>query len=305
MEQARNTRIWHISRGRKQVCRISGQELRLLAELGHLKADDMLWKPGFGGWRAAHSIPGILIPPPLSLTPSMTVWKLTCARLLALKTACDRLSQKCSAQILPAARRFVRVRSRVTVFSKKRFRSLQLHAAVSRRLLMQIRFDLQAFLGGIEHPRGMTILLTAVLALGTFDVAIRASFATSPNHAALAAQHFSPAAVEASALIVLQPEAPKLRETTGARSEVAAGIADTLPSVNFVSEAELSSPPSQLEPYRAPAASQPQTIPLPTRKPLRAISKAVSAAAAKRVTTAKQEPRPMPFGVIGFNYSGQ
>ena len=37
----------------------------MLAELGHLQANDLLWRPGFEGWRTVRSLMGDLTTPPL------------------------------------------------------------------------------------------------------------------------------------------------------------------------------------------------------------------------------------------------
>ena len=37
----------------------------MLAELGHLQASDLLWRPGFEGWRTVRSLMGDLTTPPL------------------------------------------------------------------------------------------------------------------------------------------------------------------------------------------------------------------------------------------------
>jgi hypothetical protein len=57
--------IWYWSRKDEKPSSISGEELRLLAELGHLRPEDLLWRPGFESWRPANSVPGILLPPPI------------------------------------------------------------------------------------------------------------------------------------------------------------------------------------------------------------------------------------------------
>jgi len=49
---------WHFSRGGKQYGPISDHELLKLTELGKLRPDDLLWKPGFATWQTAQSIPG-------------------------------------------------------------------------------------------------------------------------------------------------------------------------------------------------------------------------------------------------------
>ncbi len=42
----------------------------MLAELGHLRPGDLLWRPGFGDWKSVESIPGLLTPPPPPKTAS-------------------------------------------------------------------------------------------------------------------------------------------------------------------------------------------------------------------------------------------
>src|SRR5262245_12291600 len=67
---------WHLKRGQKIYSSISHRELRLLAELGHLQPDDLLWRPGLGSWTSASSALGVppLLPPRDSQTKR---WDLT------------------------------------------------------------------------------------------------------------------------------------------------------------------------------------------------------------------------------------
>jgi hypothetical protein len=58
MAQANPKRVWHLSRRDEPPCVVSDQELLLLAELGHLRADDMLWRPDFNGYRTVRSFLG-------------------------------------------------------------------------------------------------------------------------------------------------------------------------------------------------------------------------------------------------------
>ena len=67
---------WHLKRGQKIYSSISHRELRLLAELGHLRPDDLLWRPGLGSWTSVSSAPGV--PPLLLPRDSQTKqWDLT------------------------------------------------------------------------------------------------------------------------------------------------------------------------------------------------------------------------------------
>ncbi len=56
--QANPKRVWHLSRRDESPCVVSDQELLLLAKLGHLRADDMLWGPDFDGYRPVRSLLG-------------------------------------------------------------------------------------------------------------------------------------------------------------------------------------------------------------------------------------------------------
>ena len=75
MAQARLEAVWHLSRGKQRYALISDRELRLLAELGRVHADDLLWRPGFHGWKTARSVPGLLTPP--ALFRSNLLWERT------------------------------------------------------------------------------------------------------------------------------------------------------------------------------------------------------------------------------------
>lgn len=77
MVRVHRRRVWHLRRGQKLYGRISDGELRLLVELGHLKSNDLLWRSGFGGWKSAESVPGVLAPPSLSPAQSSTTELLT------------------------------------------------------------------------------------------------------------------------------------------------------------------------------------------------------------------------------------
>ena len=67
---------WHLKRGQQIYSSISHRELRLLAERGHLRPDDLLWRPGLGSWKSVSSVPGVpsLLPPRDSQTKQ---WDLT------------------------------------------------------------------------------------------------------------------------------------------------------------------------------------------------------------------------------------
>jgi hypothetical protein len=53
---------WYLSRGEEQHGPLTDRELLLLAERGGLKPDDLLWKPGFDGWKPVHAVCGAVAP---------------------------------------------------------------------------------------------------------------------------------------------------------------------------------------------------------------------------------------------------
>jgi hypothetical protein len=59
---------WHLLRTGERPCVVSDQELLVLAGLGHLRADDSLWRPDFHGYRTVRSLLGHgTVPPAPSL----------------------------------------------------------------------------------------------------------------------------------------------------------------------------------------------------------------------------------------------
>ena len=52
------TPSWYLLQDGKQFGPLSDRDLLLLAERGALKADGMLWQPGFADWKPAHEICG-------------------------------------------------------------------------------------------------------------------------------------------------------------------------------------------------------------------------------------------------------
>jgi hypothetical protein len=70
--QAHPKPVWHLSRRDERPCTLSNRELLLLAKLGHLRADDLLWRPDFDGWRTVRSLLGHVTAPPLPSSISLS-----------------------------------------------------------------------------------------------------------------------------------------------------------------------------------------------------------------------------------------
>jgi hypothetical protein len=273
-------RVWHLRRGPKLYSRISDRELRLLAELGHLKSKDLLWRSGFGGWKSAASVPGVLAPAPLAPGQSSTAQSLT-AKISAL-------------------------------FSHR---------------LMQRWGILVGF------------LIAAVLG-GSIDVAMRASATgteTSEKAVSLQAQGLqtvvttaeSAKAVQSSPIspdgpITVQGPSDPKPESDPTQEGGVFSVSDIHPTDGVTSKpnppsllpSEASAEPASVtngtKPEEADVAAQPDqfdAMPLPTRKPERPMAKEAprSKATLNRIARRRgdQEPKPLRFGNVGYNYYAQ
>jgi hypothetical protein len=255
--------VWHLSRGGEQPCLLSDRELLLLAELGHLRATDLLWRHGFDGWRTANSIPSLLIPPPL-----------------VVETKSDF-----AAASLAFARRFYEVYNRLARW-RDEFRPLVRHWPSSQLYVLAIyrhvrgtKFDLRYTFAG---------LLVAVVCAGVLNL---------PQHSSFAAYNQAAPQDEVS----LEPRHPKLKPTDAnavvlphCQSQFVGPATDPTidDDVHIFSVANL----NELVVAPTPISeAQSTSVPLPTKKPASPI---------KRLSMAERaRPKPMRFGVIGFNYS--
>jgi hypothetical protein len=191
MAQAHLEAIWHLSRGEQHYALISDRELRLLAKLGRLHADDLLWRPGFHGWKRARFVPGLLTRP--ALFRSNLLWERThptdaeegCpGRELifadviesgpALETKlhgigtliCGRVSKNVTYwlnDLSSLAQGWLKsTRFYVRVYGRKTF-----------RFVRKAEIGLETFLSRAEHPRVLAGLLAAAVLVGTIDIAMQ------------------------------------------------------------------------------------------------------------------------------------
>jgi GYF domain 2 len=328
MVRMRPRPVWHLRRGQKLYGRVSDRELRLLVELGHLKSDDLLWRPGFGGWKSAESVPGVLAP----------------AQLPPVHSLSAQLSAKITA-LFSAAWRWV-IRS-------------QDHARKLVRTLKYFRWPKFRFgdLSELMQRRGVLAgLLIAAMFAGSIDVAMRA-FAigaetsqkvVSPRTDNVQIVAAAPDTAKAVQTSFTNPDAGKtVRSPSEAKPEIdltegsgVLSVSNIHPTDGFTSKlspgslspSEASAEPdsvtntthvsnnkslvSQSDPAAGPdqpdAAAQPDqfdTMPLPTRKPEGPMAKEApqGKAALKRIAHRREngEPKPLRFGNIGFNYYAQ
>lgn len=258
-------RAWHLSRGNEKHGPISDRELLLLAELGQVLPDDLLWRPGFDGWKAANCIPGVLSPPPV---PSNA--------LAGFRLMLDKIRHRLVA-------RWGELPTRARDWTG----SIQLWA---RDVSKQAKLDRRSFARSLQNPPILAGLALAVVGMCALDVIRYSSFAMSSEAApqGLDVAEITPNSTPADAAFYLPSEQLLLGTTANVQqvhdtpevSEVIAPIQD------IVDDASVVAPSSSV--------AQPSiAIPMPTKKPAKPIVK-VSAA---------PRTKPMHFGTIGFNYS--
>ena len=90
MAKAHPQPVWYLSRGNERICVLSNQELLFLAELGHLRADDLVWRSDFDDWIAVRSLLGHASPLPKSISLSERA-KQICARATTLLSRINRI----------------------------------------------------------------------------------------------------------------------------------------------------------------------------------------------------------------------
>ena len=56
MPQAQGKHVWCLARANEPPCVLSSRELLILAELGHLRADDLIWRSGSNAKRSIRSL---------------------------------------------------------------------------------------------------------------------------------------------------------------------------------------------------------------------------------------------------------
>jgi GYF domain 2 len=56
VQAAQGAAGWHLKRDDKQFGPLTDRELLLLAERGGLRAGDLLWKPGYDGWKPVGAV---------------------------------------------------------------------------------------------------------------------------------------------------------------------------------------------------------------------------------------------------------
>ena len=320
MVQTHPEPVWQLMRGQKLYNRISDRELRLLAELGHLKTGDLLWRPGLDGWRSAASRPCVLTPPPQPSVQS----------LIAHPDATKR-----SALLSAVWKAVLQWQVKLTLFAKKHARSIQLPSP--RNYPWWQKFNMADFRPQMLRQQGSSRLLIVLVFAGSIGVVIlvalaigaetpredtaspklqyRQIAAAAPDAArpfqtsnfsasSLAIDHFGSQSV-AQRDSVSDPPATSQSDSDTQRDSVA-NPSSVSESDSVAQHDSVANPTyvSQLD-----SAAQLDSVPLPTRKPEKPLAKDAlpSAAVVKRMAQrqGEREPKPMRFGSFGYNYTPQ
>ena len=302
MVRAEATFAWHLKRGEKIYSPVSHRELRLLAELGHLRSDDSLWRPGLSSWTPASSLPGI---PPLMLCDDSQPkqWDLTgigrlfWTRMIALFLA--RLSTR--QQILTVKGWLKGAYHRATALRP----SLDLIEAARRR----------------PHNSILAVLLVIAVLVAAVDLHMKSSFATGSNAQipkSIVSKFQDRPSTERGTPTPLWTNAADLKTAIDLTEAEVFNVSNGHPTgghvlaSNQTSEAETESvaQTSRLVPAsQSETAAEIEAVPLPTKKPERS---SVEEAKPKTVTSKRvvqrpraREPKSMRFGIIGYNYNPQ
>src|SRR6476620_3702374 len=298
MAQADATFAWHLKRGQEIYSPISHRELRLLAEFGHLRPDDLLWRAGLGSWRSPSSVPGIA----LQQGGLTSLGRQFLSRLRAVSLA---------------ARNALRQR---TLVARRQARSVKgrLQHTYNRAVSGWPNFNLVKAVRRRPHQSVLAGLVVIAVAVTAVDLATQSTFATGGN-AQLAKSDSSKfqdrASTERAAPLWTKPK--DSQPATAVSEAKVFSVSNSHPTGGFVIASTATSVSQQAQPYTEPTQSpvfQSETaetsgdVPLPTKKPDKPSVKAQANTATLRRTAQRpkgKEPRPMQFGTIGYNYVPQ
>ena len=298
---------WHLKRGQKIYSSISHRELRLLAELGHLQPDDLLWRPGLGSWTSVSTAPGV--PPLLLPRDSQTKqWDLT--KIGALFWT--RMSELFFAASNDFRRLILSTRQHAPSIDGR------LQLAYNRVASHWTAFNLIEVLRQVR-PQGIAAgLLVMAVFVGALDFAMKSSSATGnkaqiSNSVVPKFQDRPSTALAGPRPLWTNPSA--LKSALDLTEAEVFNVSNGHPMGGFVlasnqtSESETESVAQGPRPtpvFQSVAGTE--AVPLPTKKPDRFAKEAQPNAATLKRTAQRprgREPKSMRFGIIGYNYNPQ
>jgi hypothetical protein len=177
---------------------LSNQELLLLAKLGHLRADDLLWRPDFDSWKTVRSLVGHetadLLPSSVSLsgrpkqigvnaTPSLSRYQKSGSPGLIKPTAASRRLDVATLICTRLTEQVARWRGEFPLLATECLGTIQLYRRGGSRHIKRFKFDSVSFLDRVEHAWNLAGLLVAMVLVGVLGIAMHKSFATDPQPA--------------------------------------------------------------------------------------------------------------------------
>jgi hypothetical protein len=307
MDRAEARFAWHLKRGQKIYSSISHRELCLWAELGHLRPDDLLWRPGLGSWTSVSSVPGVpsLLPPCDSQTKQ---WDLT--KIGA------QFWTRMSAPFLAASIDF----GRLILSTRQHAPSIKgrLQLAYNRASNWRA-FNLIGVLRHVRPERIAAGLLVMAVFVGALDFAMKSSSATV-NKAQIANSVTPKFQGRPSTALAgprpLWTNPSQLKPALDLTEAEVFNVSNGHPTGGFVlasnqtSEPETESVAQALSPspiFQSVVGTE--AVPLPTKKPDRSFVKEAqpNAATLKRIAKRPRgrDSKSMRFGIIGYNYNPQ
>ena len=296
---------WYLKRGPKIYSSISHRELRLLAELGHLRSDDLIWRPGLGSWTSVSSVPDV---PPLLRDSQMKQWD--------LKKIGALFWTRMSALFLAASNDFYRL----ILSTRQHAPSIKgrLRIAYNRVASYCRAFNLIGVIRRVR-PEGIAAgLLVMAVFVGALDSAMKSSSATVnkvqiANSVAPKFQDRPSTALAGPRPLWTNPSqlGPALDLTEAEVFNVSNGhpTGGFVLSSNQISESETELVAQALSPSQFQSMAGTEAVPLPTKKPDRSFVKETqpNAATLKRIAKRPRgrESKSMRFGIIGYNYNPQ
>jgi hypothetical protein len=291
MVPAEASPAWHLKRGQNVYSPVSHRELRLLAELGHLRPDDSLWRAGLAGWTPASSVPGI---PTLARHDSKPKqWGLT--RIGGLLLAALKEFFRCASN---ANWQICSIRGELQLayrWAAASLPNLDLKEAARRR----------------PHHSILAGLLIIAVAVGVVDLTMKSSSVTGT-----ATSKFQDRPSIAPAAPTPRTNSVQSRPPTDLKQVETFTVSSGHPTGGFVlasrKPSESDTKPAAQTPRPLPA-SQPAIaatsggVPLPTRKPNEPFKAQADTVTPKRTAQRQKvrKPQPMQFGTIGYNYNPQ
>jgi GYF domain 2 len=296
--------VWHLRRGLKVYGRVSDRELRLLVEYGHLKANDLLWRSGFGGWKSAASVPGVLTPAPLAPAQSSTAQSLTAKIGALFSHHWGILVGFLMAAVLGGSIDVAMRASATGTETSEKAVSLQAQGLQTTAASPDAAKAVQSSPIAANGPKTVQALSEPK---AESDPTQEGSVFSVSNIHPTDGFTSKPSPIE---------KAANAAATDGFTSKPSPA---SLPSSEDSAVASVTNPTSMAQvdsaakPVETDAASaqpdQSDAMSLPTRKPERSMAEETprSKAMLKRIARrrSEQEPKPLPFGNIGYNYNPQ